>query len=584
MEDDSKSSDLAPKLQAAIQLISALCDERIGADQFHLLESLVCTDAEIRALYVEMMHLHAGLHYFASAMCAIDPRLLQNLATESFDEPASVGMGETMVMPAMTDAAQLDEPDELPQPAPARVSANNSDGKKNPLLIKGGIAAIVTIGLGLLAYFLPSLGAPSLSKSGSPITRPPWYVATLSLTAEPIWSGSGMPQHSGSYVAGESLVLKSGVVQLELRHNGRLVVEGPADVRFINDAELRVNQGRVVATFPGGGLVVQCPTGRVTDLGTQFGVAVSPDGGTEVEVFEGRVSASRTVSSTASGTRPAKDLILTVGQAATISDKAVTPSPEGVVPQRFICNLQNVQVSSLDVADLISGGDGTTHRRHMAVDALSGTIGSLTPVTRRNGDHIYHRAHGFPVVDGAFIPDGTKGPMFVDSAGDKFQFPVTTNASVNYIWTGGTIPWSDDAGVISESGISHVLSGVDYSSKEHSIVCTHCNNAVTLDLDAVRRLYPDRVITRFSCNFGNSFINGWPGSLRINPVACVFLLVDGVSRYEKHSFTNQDGAIPVDVPIRGTDRFITLAATDDGKDIDRDWVLWTDAKFDVAPK
>jgi hypothetical protein len=101
MDEESKPSNLAPKLQAATQLISALCDERISEEQFHALESLVCNDAEVRALYVDMMHLHADLHYFASAMSVIDPTLLQILRDEPTHEPARVGLSETMVLPAM---------------------------------------------------------------------------------------------------------------------------------------------------------------------------------------------------------------------------------------------------------------------------------------------------------------------------------------------------------------------------------------------------------------------------------------------------------------------------------------------------
>jgi hypothetical protein len=124
---------------------------------------------------------------------------------------------------------------------------------------------------------------------------------------------------------------------------------------------------------------------------------------------------------------------------------------------------------------------------------------------------------------------------------------------------------------------------VDFAAAGHSIICTHSNNAVTLDLNAVRRLHPGRSIVRFNCKCGNSFINGWPGSLRVNPVARAFVLIDGVGRYGSGPFTNQAGAMAVDVPLRDADRFMTLAATDDGKDIDRDWILWTDARLDLSP-
>jgi hypothetical protein len=581
----------SPHLMAAMELISALCEDRITAEQFSQLDGLVCEEPAVRALYVELMHLQAGLYQYASAMCEMDVEPLR-LGAEPADDAPGLSLHETMVLPAVTtgydDGGAL-EPRALPGPT-HDLRPPPQPRRSIRMYVRGGIAAAATLVLGLLAHYLPLVGTPPVDAFARPIEKPPWVVATVELTSHPVWDRAGTTSGDGIFVAGESLILKSGVVQVGLRHHGRLVVEGPANVRFLSDAELLVAHGRIVATFPGGGLIVRCPTGTVRDLGTEFGVAVAADGQTEVAVFKGRVSAAiASTSGTSSAgapstTRPATALLLTGGQAATLSESAVTPSPQGAIPQRFVTRIRQDSVTTLDVADLVSGGDGTTHRRGVGVDSLTGAIGRLSPVARRNGDHAYHPSTAFPVVDGAFIPDGTHGTSVVDSAGDRFQFPPTTNASVNLIWTGGRIPWMDDnTGQVSDTQISTVLGGVDFATSGHGIVCTHCNNAVTLDLDAVRRLYPGRSIVRFHCKIGNSFINGWPGSTRINPVARAFVLIDGVSRYRNNSFTNQSGAISIDFQIRDADRFMTLAATDDGTDIDRDWVLWTDPKIDVAP-
>jgi hypothetical protein len=74
------------------------------------------------------------------------------------------------------------------------------------------------------------------------------------------------------------------------------------------------------------------------------------------------------------------------------------------------------------------------------VDSLTGAAGVLQPVGLRNGDHLYHRVMGYPVIDGVFIPDGSVGPMTVDSTGHQFGFSVTTDQTTNEIWTGGPIP------------------------------------------------------------------------------------------------------------------------------------------------
>lgn len=467
--------DLSPRLQHALQLITALCDERITPEQFQELDSLVCTDGEIRRFYVDMMHLDAGLYYFASAIPDMD--LSDRVSPTELDDSHLLGMGETMMLPAVRDSDPPVEAEEVSLPSPVLYSKPVEKSKWRHM--KGGIAALITIGLSLLAYFVPQIGHHSVDDYSAANPRPPWFVAWTDLTANPVWETA--PQHQTSFAVGDSLMLRSGVVQLKLRHDGRLVVEGPAEVSFISDAELRVNRGRIVATFPGGGLTVLCPSGSIYDLGTQFGVAVDLNtGSTQVEVFEGRVSASLSSNAT---TQPTTPLLLTVGQAAEMRETSLRKTPEGAIPQRFICNLQSDQVTSLDVTDLVSGGDGTTRRRGIAVDSTSGNIGVLPLQYIRNGDHKYHLVSGFPVVNGAFVPDGSTGPVTVDSGGHLFQFPSTTSQTTNLIWTGGAIPWPDNAGILTTAN------GIDYSTPEHAIICTHANNALTLDLDAVRRLW-----------------------------------------------------------------------------------------------
>lgn len=581
--DPDDRSNQSPKLQNAMHLITALCDERITADRFKELQTLVCTDREVCWFYVQMMHLHSGLYYFASAIPNMmdAPGSNSELRLDEEDDPddlRNLGMNETMVLPAMTASVDLEAGEDLLLPGPVNDPRSKPAPRRNPTLIKGGVAAGLTIILGLLAHFVPLMSNPSPADYAytSPVSRPLQYIASIELGSKPVWEVT--PYRAAGFVAGESLLLKSGAVQLRLNRTsqagGRLVIEGPAEVRFISESEIRVSSGRMVANFPGGGLIVQCPTGSIEDLGTEFGVSVNPrDGNSEVEVFEGQISAA--LSNTAS-TQPAEPLILKVGQAAVLSQTSVTKSPQGAIPQRYICNLANEQVTALDATDLISGGDGTTHRHGIAVDATNGAIGTLEPVGMRTGDGKYHPIRGFPVVDGAFVPDGTHGPMTVDSAGHTFQFTPTTNSLTNQIRTGGPIPWPDTL------GISTVIAGVDYSLPEHAIICTHANNAITLDLDAVRRIYPDRTLTRFHCHFANSYVNGLKGAVKVNPVASTYVLVDGVSRYEKLGFTNQDGMFAVDIPIAKSDRFLTLAAVDDGKEIDRDWILWTDARLEMS--
>jgi hypothetical protein len=569
---DPHSSGFTSDELRAIELVSALCDDRMTAEQALELESLVRGVAAIRRLYVSLMHLHAGLHHYASALGTVAGAVVDEETTGVTPE---VRMGETMLLPALREPLD-DFGEDPPQTLPVTDYTRKPGPERSPWL-KGGIAAVLMMVIGLAAFFA------TISSKSSPRPTPlPKVavvpesarlpaVATIDLTSAARFDPDNVNSGDGGFAAGDVLSLQSGLVQLKLRTGGKVVAEGPVKIRFVSDTQLALDSGKLAANIPGGGLVIKCPTGWVTDLGTEFGVTVDKTGGAEVAVFKGRVSAALSSDATTRGTRE-----LIAGQAVVMSRHELKDSPEGAIKQRYVCNLSNAGVTRLDLTDLISGGDGTTHNRGIAVDSLTGTIGPRTPIGKRAADGIYHKAVGFPVIDGAFVPTATGGPMVVDSAGDRFNFERTTDETYNYIWTGGKIPWPD------EQGISTVIDGVDMATPEHAIICTHANNAITIDLDAIRRLYPDRNLTRFHCTFANSYVNGWFGAAKMNPVASAIVLVDGKRRYQQLGFTNQDHGLAVDFPLSKQDRFMTLVCTDAGTEIDHDWILWADGKIDLS--
>jgi hypothetical protein len=595
LHPDSPPTD---RLHRAMELISSLCEERIDAEQTRELETLVLSDPQIQDIYLRMMHLDADLHHYASAL----GRSIRSDG-EIGDDPAgeSSGLDETMVIKAVPapEPVESEEFSERFQPTSVlnAVSGKSDDGRRIGTYIKAGIAAALLLGFGLLTYthFYPRpqvkiartdpelIRPPQAVEPGSsgqaPVAvAPPPVIATLDLSSNAVWGSADLPPAGGKLIAGTTLSLKSGAVQLKRTRGGKLVVEGPLELRLDSDTEYTLQSGRIAASIPGGGLTLRCPTGSVTDLGTEFGVAVNSSGQTEVDVFEGRVTAA--LSSTAS-TEPTAGLLLKAGQAATMTEHAVCLDPEGAVPQRFVCSLINPQVKSLDVTDLVSGGDGTTQRRGIGIDPTTGEIGSLQPVEIRSSDGKYHRTKGYPFVDGAFVPDGGAGPMAIDSAGHRFDFSGTGNGTFNNIFTGGKIPWP--AG---NEQNDDILSGVDYAAPGHSVISIHANGALTLDLNAVRRLYPDRSVTGFKCIVGNTChldaANPSKAAREISDSA-VRVLIDGISRYENPKFSAFDGAFPVNVPLRNEDRFLTLASTNVGKRSNHCWVIWADAKLDLAP-
>ena len=100
---------------------------------------------------------------------------------------------------------------------------------------------------------------------------------------------SGMRIHDR--VRLNALDLRSGEAHLRLPSEVKLIVSGPADLRFIDAMHARVLRGKVtVDCSPGGkGFILDTPVTRVVDVSTQFGVEARADGSTDVLVIQGKV-------------------------------------------------------------------------------------------------------------------------------------------------------------------------------------------------------------------------------------------------------------------------------------------------------
>lgn len=77
--------------------------------------------------------------------------------------------------------------------------------------------------------------------------------------------------------------------------NGVIVdIEGPAELNLLSVSRVICREGKLRTQVPKGaeGFCVETPRGAVTDLGTQLGIAVSRQGKTDVDVFEGQAELS----------------------------------------------------------------------------------------------------------------------------------------------------------------------------------------------------------------------------------------------------------------------------------------------------
>ena len=337
---------------------------------------------------------------------------------------------------------------------------------------------------------------------------------------------------------------------------------------------------------------IKTPSATVTDLGTEFGVEVSKDGTTTSHVFRGLVQVQKV---SADGTAEGEACVLHENQSARVEkNKGDSENSQRVVvfatPAQaadFVRKISRVTsprtvVKTLDLVDIVAGGDGFSGRRNAGIDLTNGNLLTKLPKPALSsddytkGDGKYHRVSALPMVDGVFIPDGTKGPVQTDSAGNVFEwFPSTSNVTDGGIWVGGMIhvdpPFQD---------IPATVGGIDYSSAGHAALYLHSNRGITFSLDAIRQANRGYQIKKFRTVVGNTEVLSERnvGSA----MADFWVLVDGKARYRRRQINAMSGDFPIVIPIGEKDRFLTLASTDGGDGLMWDWILFGDPKLEMT--
>lgn len=399
---------------------------------------------------------------------------------------------------------------------------------------------------------------------------------------------------------GDRFDLPRGLLEITYDTGAKVLLQGPVTYEVDSAAGGYLAIGKLTATLERkneprakkeeqavarSSFVVRTPTAVVTDLGTEFGVEVDRHGYTTSHVFRGTVEL-RPISRASEAGKEFK--ILHADESARVEGKAgdrrivVVPA---AMDSLFVRDVPKPAVRMVDLVDVVSGGDGFSGRYTGGVNPSDGRLIrdiAMVDYYRKHpketvfqGDGSYHRVEGQPFIDGVFIPDGGRGAIQTDSAGHRFDgFPPTCNMAGGWIHGGGAIPLVDGSGVFMNA-ISCVLNGVDYSSSNHRVLFVHANKGITFDLEAVRAAHRDHRVSAFYAVAGVTNQEG---------LADFWVLVDGIVRFKRREVNGFQGAMSVAVPIGSTDRFLTLAATDGGNGIGKDWTMFGDARLELVPR
>jgi hypothetical protein len=129
----------------------------------------------------------------------------------------------------------------------------------------------------------------------SPVDSAVMPMAKIVSISEVQWDEGAPEYQEWSHVGqGESLRFQSGMLELTINNSVQLVLEGPADFELVSRKKAICRRGKLVARVgpEGIGFKIETPHAQVTDLGTSFGISISPDDQTDVVVYEGKVDLS----------------------------------------------------------------------------------------------------------------------------------------------------------------------------------------------------------------------------------------------------------------------------------------------------
>jgi hypothetical protein len=107
------------------------------------------------------------------------------------------------------------------------------------------------------------------------------------------WTDAAIVYLPGTRLAaGQELELARGVAELRFDCGVNVILQGPACADLISASSMRLRSGKMTAEVlraEARGFQVQTPRGNVVDLGTEFGVEVTPTRDVAVHVFKGEV-------------------------------------------------------------------------------------------------------------------------------------------------------------------------------------------------------------------------------------------------------------------------------------------------------
>ena len=169
-------------------------------------------------------------------------------------------------------------------------------------------------------------------------TAPP-FVAKVTRSDKPVWADPKASLWKGlRLMAGESVELKSGLVEITFGDGAVVSVEGPAKFQVNGNNSGELLSGKILAWVPrrASGFVVDTVAAQLVDLGTEFVTHVDEKKSTFIYVYQGKVEVG--VKDSDGAVAEQRKRMLKGGQSLRIDSSGV--SSEGVINEKMFVHLK----------------------------------------------------------------------------------------------------------------------------------------------------------------------------------------------------------------------------------------------------
>ena len=297
-----------------LSLVTDYCDGSISEAAGERMQTILRTSGEARSVYVQYLDLHLALRRTAKSSAGNTGLAV----TEHHATPSAVA----------------------PRSALGFLSSAVALVRVSPVATTLCVALCVYGTFGLLVWQMSHLKAiPQSGEIASTFVKPRGHrpVATLVQSDNCRWQRTTI--NDGDLLFPGMLRLIAGRAELKFNDGARVILEGPTEfeVRSANSSFLQL--GKLTARVPKQaiGFAVTTPRANVVDLGTEFGVEVSPGGETAVQVFQGAVEFAQLPLSIAKKESHSKSPVqkLRAGEAARTDGASRTIVTADFVPDKF---------------------------------------------------------------------------------------------------------------------------------------------------------------------------------------------------------------------------------------------------------